>query len=156
MKVTLNAHEYAIAEHTTKMRRDEDRDKGRKDGIPESDSYDCDLRGSLGEMAFAKGFNKYPDFTMEPGDYDFIVDGYTVDVKTSKGHNNHLELKSTARKGRCEKFVLITGEYPTYFFRGWIWEKDYWTVCFKKPYEDGAWSWWVAQANLNPMKTLER
>jgi hypothetical protein len=156
MKVTLNEHEKAIAIHTTKMRRKEDRAKGRKDVIKPEDSYDCDERGSLGEMAFAKHFNKYPDFTMVPGDYDFIVDGYRVDVKTSKGHNNHLELKKTARKGRCDRFVLITGVFPEYHFRGWIADRDYWTVCFKKPYDNGDWSWWVKQADLNPMETFLR
>ena len=84
---------------------------------------DMDIQGVGAEIAFAKAYGLYPPFDIgiRSGSCDFVVNGKTVDVKTSKHQNARLIVApdKVNEDHSCDIYVLATGELPTFNFRGY-------------------------------------
>jgi hypothetical protein len=91
------------------------RDKSRS-------GFDIDYEGAAGEVVFAKLFklDKKQMQTEGKKREDFLVDGVTIDVKTSSHQEGQLTVpyskKST--KNICDYYCLVTGEGNEWHFRG--------------------------------------
>lgn len=119
--VTLNAHEIKLVRYLAKLRYETARKAGvvdRKQG--EQSWQETDEQGLAGEMAYCKMFNLYPDLDVSPrsGSYDVIDQyGLTTDVKTTKYSNGRL-LATLKKNPDVDYYALMTGEMPTFTFRG--------------------------------------
>ena len=73
------------------------------------------------ELAFAKIFNVYMDFTRRYRYYDVSFrNGVTVDVKHTDQDRGHLIAGIEAHKAIADWYALMVGEFPTFEFRGAI------------------------------------
>ena len=95
-----------------------DRKKSPRPGL------EIHAHGFGAELAFCRMFNKYPDLTCyaRAGGCDLTLDdGTTVDVKHNPREDGDLLIawwkKEEGR--RCDIYVLMTGDFPTYTYRGW-------------------------------------
>jgi|TARA_R110000765_G_scaffold394026_2_gene487478 hypothetical protein len=86
---------------------------------------EINLNGFGGEMAFCKLFNIFPDFTLElrgaetdMGDAT-LPSGHTVDVKTTVYPEGKL-MAAPSEKQNHDVYALMTGEFSSYTFRGFI------------------------------------
>jgi len=87
-----------------------------------------DLNGFGGELAFAKGFNVFPDFSIfvrsahrgeDSGGDAKLPNGLIVDVKTTTRIDGRLLAQPWKIPG-VDLFALMTGTFPTYIFRGFM------------------------------------
>jgi len=126
MKIFLGPGELAVASTITALRQGVNREVGianRKAGP--QDPITTELIGILGELAVAKALNVYPDLTthLRSGGADAIVQGYAVDVKSTR--NPHGDLYVDARPGkRPDLYVLVHVEYLTCTILGWCWAAE--------------------------------
>ena len=119
--VRLTSEEAKICQFLGKARRQSNRSHGINDQlVARENPEERDIEGIGAEMAFAKLYNLYPPFNIQPqsGSADFIM-GRTIDIKQS----NHLDARlivppSKIEKGGCDAYVLATGKLPYYIFRG--------------------------------------
>lgn len=86
--VDIFGEEYEMCDHYSKLMMANSKTGAYGKGIAntKSDPYKVERIGRLGEMAFAKLYDRYVDFTYySKGDeYDFINDhGQTLDIKTA-------------------------------------------------------------------------
>jgi hypothetical protein len=60
--------------------------------IGNQNGVEADIQGMVGEYAFAKQFNVFPDFGLSPrsGGYDGICEGLRYDIKSTKYKNGRL------------------------------------------------------------------
>jgi hypothetical protein len=73
------------------------------------------------ELAFAKIFNVYMDFTRRYRYYDVILpNGGKVDIKHTDQDRGHLIAGIEAHKSIADWYALMVGEFPTFEFRGAI------------------------------------
>ena len=87
---------------------------------PQSDRI-TELQGVAGEMVVARLYNVYPDFADTPGTHDLVINGRTVDVKTTSYEGGHLQVKNTACFTRgAEVYMLVIGKFPEYRIAGWV------------------------------------
>jgi len=120
--ITLNAAEQRLAKYVSNCRYEDSRKMGLTDCKfgPQS-TYETDLEGIGGEIAFCKLFNVYPDLQTGDktlSDHDCVVNGKRVDVKTSKYEDASL-IGSFAKVGKnIDTFALMVGTFPTYRFAG--------------------------------------
>ena len=87
------------------------------------DQGDREVNSYGGEFAYCKHFGIAPDLATDCyPKYDAVhPDGGTVDVKTTKWSSGHLALKNfTKEREYPDYFALMTGEFPTYIYRGEI------------------------------------
>ena len=141
--VKLDAHEFGrkpVVEYTVTLDKYEchmvelvvddwiKTDKAR--GVWNSMKDPLKLRQTMGaQMAFAKLFNCYMAWDRKYAFYDHFltlwIEGEcvkkTVDVKYT-GHQNGMLCADLETKGRgmCDLYVLMTGLFPTFTFRGCI------------------------------------
>jgi len=87
------------------------------------------LEGVGGELAFCRLFGVYPEQVFylgptgdDPGDAE--IDGFRIDVKTSKRHDADLIAAQHKAVGRIPIHALMTGSFPEYVFRGFAWSGD--------------------------------
>jgi hypothetical protein len=96
--------------------------------VARENPMDMDIQGVGAEIAFAKAYGFYPPFDIgiRSGSCDFVVNGKTVDVKTSKHKNARLIVApDKINEGHsCDIYVLATGELPTFNFRGYALKDD--------------------------------
>lgn len=89
---------------------------------------DTEVNGVCGEIAFCKIFNIYPDFEIVyPAPiHDAILNGYKIDVKTTVYQTGRLLVEITKRKylHALDYFALMIGEFPQYWFIGYMAAKD--------------------------------
>jgi hypothetical protein len=161
MKVHLNTLHMRVAELITKTRRNTNRKAGIVDQAEIEASWDVDMQGSLGEMAFAVGMNLCPDMQVVPSPWDFKYKGYTVDVKTVRGPKHHLEVKGYKKPGDCDIFVLVwqvqkqRGDLAdTYHILGWISNIDFFEFCHEQKYDNGKIVKRVSQNYIRKMESL--
>ena len=101
------------------------------------------------EIAAARYFG-ITDFKLELDKFKFRADiGNRIEVKHTKWLDGHLILRE---RDRVEDLaVLVVGESPTYYVKGWIPIRAAKTSRFKHDKDD---SWWISQINLNSMENL--
>jgi hypothetical protein len=125
-EVTLNAQEQAICRSLAKKRYATNRKEGTRNGKrgPQSNEQ-TDLEGIGAEFGFAKLFNLYPDFSIQPrttendeGD-SRLHDGRGVDVKATRYKTGKL-IAVPWKKGNAPLFALMIGTFPKYTFKGFM------------------------------------
>ena len=103
---------------------------GRKDmKVSGRGDAEISLEGIGGELAFCQLFEVYPEQVFylgpvgnDPG--DAMIDGFRIDVKTSKRHDADLIAAQHKAVGRIPVHALMTGSFPRYVFRGFAWSED--------------------------------
>jgi hypothetical protein len=125
-EITLTEAEQAICRLIAKMRFEECRKANITNAkIGDLSNEETDLEGFAAEMAFGNIFNLYPDFCTTPpttdGSYrgDFLIEGKTVDVKSSTNPNGLL-ICVPWKKEHCDLYALVVGQFPTYTFKGFL------------------------------------
>lgn len=110
-KITIEANEIEHLLHVSLLRASTNRMNG-KQGLTIIKS----LQGCIGELAFAKFFNFYPDFTWETRKhtgtsskwYDFkLNNGKTFDVKTSQRNSFSINRNATTYKYQPDYFIFV-------------------------------------------------
>lgn len=93
---------------------------------PQSVNF-SNINGLSAEIAFGKLANCYPDFSEIPNEWDFKLNGLSLDIKVTKYQNGKLLLPiykvpySEAVDGYC----LMVGQFPGPFeFRGFMYRSE--------------------------------
>lgn len=121
--VTLNEGEQATAIQLGALRTKSNRDAGVTNSkVGKKSDEDMDRDGIAGEIAFCKIVNSYPDMSIEPRKSvddlgDLVYMGFNIDVKTTELEDGRL-LATKWKKGYSEIYVLMTGVFPTFTYRG--------------------------------------
>jgi hypothetical protein len=102
------------------------------------------------EIAAARYFG-IEGFKLEINKFKERADlGNRIEIKHTKWLDGHLILRP---RDRVEDLaVLVVGESPTYYVKGWIPIRAAKTNRFK---HDKLESWWISQINLNSMENLK-
>jgi len=102
------------------------------------------------ELAAARYFG-ITDFRLDLDKFKIRADiGNRIEIKHTKWIDGHLILRE---RDRVEDLaVLVVGESPTYYVKGWIPIRSAKTSRF---HHDKDSSWWVSQSNLNSMENLK-
>lgn len=81
-----------------------------------------DLEGLGGEFAFCRLFGVEPDMSIGPrqGGADAIINGKTVDIKTTSYERGVLILSPAKNVADVDYYALMVGIFPTYRFAGVI------------------------------------
>jgi hypothetical protein len=120
--ITLTAAEIRLSIFLAKARYQAARVAGVTDAKRgDQSSEETDLTGIGAEMAFCRAFNVYPDLTIGGamrGSHDAIWAGRTVDVKGSTLGHARLLAVPWKTKTPSDIYALMTGDFPTYTFRG--------------------------------------
>jgi hypothetical protein len=125
MKVKLDAVEQELARLVAKKRYESNRKKGVKNSkIGKQSDEETDLEGIAAEIAFCKLMNVFPDLSIytrnsSQDDGDVTVNGFRVDVKTTKYHTGRL-VAVPWKKPNVDYFALIVGSFPTYELKGFM------------------------------------
>lgn len=87
---------------------------------PKVKKLDPDINGMAGEIAVAKYFNRYPDFSVGPHrrGYDLVVAGRKVDVKTTTYQRGFLQVKAHKKIEDADIYVLVYANIPEYVIMG--------------------------------------
>jgi len=123
-KIKLNDQELDLARKIASLRYGSSREAGVHNAkIGGQSNFETDFMGFAGELAFCKLFNCYPDFAIVAGgaDYDCIVGGLRVDVKTTKYRSGHLLSRADKEYPNIDVFALIIGDALSgeFEFVGW-------------------------------------
>ena len=75
-----------------------------------------DRNGFGAELAFGRLFNRYPDLSIRPrsGGSDFILDGYTIDVKCTARPEGQLITPPHKAKDPCDFYALMLCSWPRF------------------------------------------
>ena len=133
--VTLTAGEVRLGRFVARERRESNRFAGFPDRTHSRDmsSYEVDLVGVFGEMAFCKLFNIYWDGNGEPrlsvdddGDCTIRAYGFDLrcDVKTTEWETGRLLLPRYTDKPAIKIYGLMTCTFPTLVYRGLMLSED--------------------------------
>ena len=92
--------------------------------VGDQSAIQTDLIGVVGEYAFCKRNNIFPDLVASPrsGSYDCIFKGYRIDVKATHYKDGRL-LATTKKNNDVDRYVLAIVDGRKIYFPGWI-EKD--------------------------------
>lgn len=129
--VTLNQAEQYFCKVIAKKRHDSNRSNNVKNSkIGSQSDLDTDLNGFCAEMCFAKIFNLYPDFSVEPrnketdnGDLT-LHNGMTVDVKATVYDTGRLLVAKWKKPVKNRLYALMVGKFPTFEYRGIMTSED--------------------------------
>jgi hypothetical protein len=122
-------------------------DQAMRGNIHESIRRTAEALGA--EIAAAKYFG-IPDYKLQINKFKQEADiGNRIEIKHTRWLDGHLILQPRDRVD--DLAVLVVGESPTYYVKGWIPIKAAKTSRFK---HDKTESWWVSQINLNSMENL--
>ena len=90
------------------------------------DSLELDIIGFSGELAFAKMANQFPITNTDgPTHIDCVVNGKTVDVKTTHREHGQLLVRPSHKDDPAEVYVLLTGTRDTgYTYKGHMYAED--------------------------------
>jgi hypothetical protein len=129
MIIKLNEAEQVLAKYLAQARYDNARSKGKPNlKMGNQSNWDTDLEGIGGEIAGCKYFGVYPDteinLTSFPK-FDLITKkGNKIDVKTTKYKNGKLLATKKKKRGECDAYVLVVGEFPNYELVGWATDEE--------------------------------
>lgn len=121
IEIELAESEQKIVKFLAQGREKNSRAKNYKNRkVGRQDQEQTELEGMGAELAAAKILNVCPDLDNSRASiHDFIFNGYTVDVKTTKYFNGKLILPLNKNKNNsCEYYILMVGEFPRYRFIG--------------------------------------
>lgn len=126
--ITISNTEKNIATYIGTARRRANEKAGTVDQRQAIDksSLDIDITGFIGELAFAKAFGVYPDFSISPrrGTPDFTISGKTVDVKVApKRDKLNLLVNKSFKTDYCDVFVLGMVDDRTITFFGYAYRE---------------------------------
>jgi len=127
--VELNSGEQAICRLIAELRHKNNRDKGVTNSKVGNQSDDVtDLEGIGGEVAFCKLINAFPDFSVHIRNSandvgDLVYKNKTIDVKTTVYPNGRL-LAVPWKEHNVDIYVLMTGKFPKYTYRGYMSSKE--------------------------------
>ena len=111
---------------------------------------DIHIEGSGAEIAFAKIHGIYPNFHEDgPTKIDFVIDGMTVDVKSTKHKSGNLllPLKFTP-DNTAEALALVRGTISSGFgYAGWIETAEYFEKADRRDLGWGL-TWFLDASNL--------
>jgi len=156
VEVSLTPVEMLVAAYVAGMRRVGaiKEGKGEAYGYRKGDPWDLNIRGAMGELAFAKGMNVY--WPMRVGDYgegppDFPPD---VEIKTLGKHYYDLAIRPNSHDDRA--YVLVTGIASPFRIHGWIWGSEKEEFGVKTDFGNGRPGMYrIAQAKLHSLDRLE-
>ena len=120
-RIRLTEWELAVARQMATMRQS----MNRLAEVPSTGtSWDDELSGLLGEMAFSKYYNLHHDLTFNPrtGGADFVMpDKRTLDVKTAKKDHHRLLVPSCKKEDsrKSDLYFLVTGTFPYFTMKGY-------------------------------------
>jgi hypothetical protein len=91
----------------------------------DQDAFEGDVMGFMGELAFAKHFNTFPDLGLKSksGSADGLFNGKYYDVKSSTIENARL-LCTLKDNPDVEIYVLAIVKTPIVEIKGWAWKSD--------------------------------
>jgi len=118
--ITLSVGEWSVAAHLSAMRQGINREAGRiNQKAGPQDPMTTEMVGALGEIAFARWANVFPDLSvhLRSGSADAVWRGWKVDVKTSRNPNSALWLDPNKRP---DVYVLALRDGMTITLAGWI------------------------------------
>lgn len=120
-EVMLDEVEQAIVRHIAKRRFQSNRGEGVVNNRvgPQSDEA-TDVEGFGSEMACAKLFNVYPDFSIgaRRGGHDCELMGLRIDAKGTQYRRGHLLAVIGKQPGDVDIYALMVGKFPNYYFAG--------------------------------------
>ncbi len=121
-EITLGEAEIRYIEAVVDLKEAYDRQCGKPLNLKVGEKTRRRLLNFTGaELAFAKLFNVYMDFTRRFRWYDVLLPGgKTVDIKHTDQDSGRLLVRADERKKVPDLFVLMVGEFPTFEFRGAI------------------------------------
>jgi len=128
-QITLTKEEREIAKLIAERRIEAGNASGFYRGkMSDLDDLKMNYEGMMGEIAFCKLFNSYPDFEVKArrskdDQGDCVYKGNKVDVKSTKYHRGKL-LVTIWNHGNCDLFCLFTGEDGEYTFKGFCKKED--------------------------------
>lgn len=159
MKVILTADEglAAVSVGALQMMRATQRgwvgkDHGGSSGRDLRERWAQSIHGSMAEYAVCK----YLDKCWQPGiegvgECDIMPD---IHVRATPWSNGHLIVnESEIEKYGLDKFVLITGHWPTFVLRGWVFGFEAQVADWFRANERPP-SFWVPQSDLKNVNTL--
>jgi hypothetical protein len=122
MRYTLNETEQRLAKYVTNQRIAYNERTHAKPTVytPES-LYKNNLNSYGAEIAFCKLHNVFPDtdYTVRHVE-DATVNGRTVDVKSTRNPSGNMNVKQLDKKERPDVYALVTGDFPTYEYVGYM------------------------------------
>jgi hypothetical protein len=121
IKIKLEPDEIAVCNLIGRNRALIARSSGVKDvKMGDQDGAEADVLGFMGEYAFAKHFNVFPDLGLVPrsGSADGILKGYKYDIKTTTYKNGRL-LSTIKDNDDVDMYVLAIVEEPFVFVAGY-------------------------------------
>ena len=125
-KITLSPDEIAIAHLIGRNRSLIARSANVKDvKMGDQDGAEADVLGFMGEYAFAKHFNVFPDLGLVPrsGSADGILKGYKYDIKTTKYINGRL-LSTIKDNDDVDMYVLVVVDEPIVKIIGYAFKEE--------------------------------
>lgn len=130
MKVTLTQQDILLCQHIGGLRSLVARAHGVRDAKMSPDAgLLLDQDGFIGEYAFCKAFNLFPDFGLSPrcGSFDCVIERsgreYRVDVKTTRVKSGRL-LSTTKGNPDIDIYVLAVLEGFDVHFPGYAFAAD--------------------------------
>lgn len=151
MTVTLAWPEVALAANVGCLRRIAALQRGLKNKFgpePGSPWWQRDIQGACGELALAKYLGVYWHPTVgELGRRD--VAG--CEVRTRPRTGDALPIRKDDPDGR---YVLVTGDAPTYTIVGWVWASDGKQEQYWRDWADGRFLYYVPQDALEDLSSL--
>lgn len=102
------------------------RGQGVKDAkIGPQDGFTADQDAIIGELAFAKLHNVWPDLSLRPrsGSADLVVKGKRIDIKSTRRKDGRL-LSTTKGNSDVDVYVLAILEDHQVTFPGWAYADD--------------------------------
>jgi hypothetical protein len=127
-KYTLSNMEQVIVKLVAEIRQTKNRNGGTTNQIvTKDDPLTLDIVGFGGEVAFARMFNCYPDFTthIRVGGHDAITrKGYKVDIKTTRGNPPCLRVKGNKDGEGVDVYVLMHCNWPHFECIGYVYKEE--------------------------------
>jgi hypothetical protein len=122
VEILLGAGEVAAAVQVAAIRQAVNRESGITNlKAGKQDPMTTEIVGILGEFAFAKWQNLYPDLTthLRSGTFDATLKGWGVDVKSTRNPSGELWVDARPDK-RASVYVLVHVEYACARVLGWM------------------------------------
>lgn len=114
-----------------------------------SECWEAHIQGALAELAFAKWMQTYWEGHVNTFRSRDDVIGFEVRWASNA------QLKRRPKDEPNRKFVLVTGEIPTFYVRGWLWGHEFETLGRKMdPGNRGRPAWFVTPEQLRPMSEI--
>lgn len=154
--VTLERAEVTQAAIIGVDRFMESRAKGRQHNLPVKpgdDLLSLDIKGAMGEMAYAKARGLYYEprvNTFKEADF-----GSNVQIRTGAEEGHSLIIRKTDNPEHF--YVLVIGSAPTFRVVGWIKGADAMAqAAWLKDWAGRSEAWFVPQSALTPFKAKEQ